>query len=66
MYVSSVHNMLVAEGLLLITSCNWTETELISHFADKFTLLETVPTPTFTFGGKTGSTTTFCIFKRNC
>ena len=63
-YVKSVHQMLQNEGLLLITSCNWTEPELVSQFSSSFTLIETVPTPTFTFGGKTGSTTTFCIFKK--
>lgn len=63
-YVESLAVMLEAEGLFLITSCNWTETELSTHFASHFSLLETVPTPTFTFGGRTGKTTTFCIFQK--
>ena len=65
MYVENVGRMLQSDGLLLITSCNWVESELVNHFSDKFTLKQTVPTPTFTFGGKTGSTTTFCIFSKN-
>ena len=58
-------SMMMGEGaLLLITSCNWTEAELLTHFSSHFNHLETVPTPTFTFGGKTGTSTTFCIFKK--
>ena len=58
-------SLMMGEGaLLLLTSCNWTESELVTHFSSHFRHLETVPTPTFTFGGKTGSSTTFCIFKK--
>lgn len=32
-YISSVWKLLTPQGLLLITSCNWTEKELISHFS---------------------------------
>ena len=63
-YVVGVATMLQTEGKLLITSCNWTDSELTKHFSSHFSLLETVPTPTFTFGGKTGSSTTFCIFQK--
>ena len=63
-YVESVAAVLQAGGLLLITSCNWTEPELAKHFTSHFSLRETVPTPTFTFGGKTGKSTTFCIFTK--
>ena len=63
-YVESVNKMLDSDGLLLITSCNWTESELKKHFSKKFVHQETVPTPTFSFGGKTGKSTTFCIFKK--
>ena len=64
-YRASVAAMLQAGGIFLITSCNWTESELIKHFSPAFSHLETVPTPTFSFGGKTGKTTTFCIFNKN-
>ena len=63
-YLESVASMVQTDGMFLITSCNWTEAELIKHFSKAFSLLETVPTPTFTFGGKTGSSTTFCIFNK--
>ena len=64
LYVKHSSLMMKERSLLLITSCNWTESELVTHFSSHFTLLQTVPTPTFTFGGKTGSSTTFCIFKK--
>lgn len=32
-YISNVWKLLKPQGLLLITSCNWTEKELISHFS---------------------------------
>ena len=63
-YVESVNKMLDSDGLLLITSCNWTESELKKYFSKNFVHQETVPTPTFSFGGKTGKSTTFCIFKK--
>ena len=31
-YISNVWNLLKTQGLLIITSCNWTEKELVSHF----------------------------------
>ena len=63
-YVASAARLVASAGLLLLTSCNWTRAELTAHLASHFSLLETVPTPTFTFGGKTGASTTFCIFRR--
>lgn len=32
-YISNVWKLLKPQGLLLVTSCNWTEKELISHFS---------------------------------
>ena len=63
-YVGSVATMLQTGGIFLITSCNWTESELIQHYSSSFSLLETVPNPTFVFGGKSGRSTTFCIFNK--
>jgi 2-polyprenyl-3-methyl-5-hydroxy-6-metoxy-1,4-benzoquinol methylase len=51
-YISSVWELLKPQGLLLITSCNWTEKQLTACFNSKFCLLSVVPTPTFQFGGK--------------
>ncbi|OQR79793.1 methyltransferase protein 10-like [Tropilaelaps mercedesae] len=46
-----------------ITSCNWTRDELLDHFANEFELIEELPTPTMSFGGKKGKTVTSLIFK---
>ncbi|XP_069679080.1 EEF1A lysine methyltransferase 2 isoform X2 [Periplaneta americana] len=54
-YISNVWKLLRSRGLLVITSCNWTEKELVSHFDNNFSLLSVIPTPTFQFGGKTGN-----------
>eukprot|EP00088_Acartia_fossae_P044720 TRINITY_DN4763_c0_g1_i1.p1 TRINITY_DN4763_c0_g1~~TRINITY_DN4763_c0_g1_i1.p1 ORF type:complete len:238 (+),score=49.15 TRINITY_DN4763_c0_g1_i1:39-716(+) len=51
-------------GLFIITSCNWTEHELTAMFATHFKHLETIPTPSFTFGGKQGNTVTTVIFQK--
>ena len=65
-YVKNVHQMLQNDGLLLITSCNWTESELLEQFSSSFTLIDSVDTTFKTFYGKTASAETFCIFKRKC
>ncbi|XP_022670091.1 EEF1A lysine methyltransferase 2-like isoform X2 [Varroa destructor] len=52
-----------ARGRFLITSCNWTRDELLSHFTNDFELVEELPTPAISFGGKQGKTVTSLIFK---
>jgi len=51
-------------GLLIITSCNFTENELVKHFESEFQLVEFIPTPSFCFGGATGNMVTSAIFKK--
>ena len=63
-YVGNIARVLSKDGLLVITSCNWTEQELVSQLGDSFTHRETIPTRQFTFGGKTGNTVTSCIFMK--
>jgi len=65
-YSKNVATMLCKNktSYLLITSCNWTLEELKIHLSENFEWLRTVPVPTFSFGGKTGSTTTTVLFKR--
>lgn len=56
--------MLEDDGLLIITSCNWTETELCKAFSGKFVKHSVIPAPSFKFGGKVGSTVTSLVFKK--
>ena len=58
-YVQNVHSMLQKpNGILLITSCNWTESELVTLFKDYFVFKSrsSGKYSAFSFGGQTGST----------
>lgn len=63
-YMESVREIMDDEGLFIITSCNWTEEELISSFQGKFKKECSIPTPSFKFGGKIGSVVTSVVFKK--
>lgn len=63
-YIHNVHNLLADDGLFILTSCNWTEDELHESFAGRFLKYKIIPTPTFQFGGKTGSVITQIVFKK--
>ncbi|CAO3615320.1 unnamed protein product [Cunninghamella blakesleeana] len=55
-YVRSIYQLIhKSDGILLITSCNWTMDELIYHFKSYFKYNSHVKYPTFSFGGQTGS-----------
>lgn len=63
-YILNIYNMLENEGLLIITSCNWTETELCKAFSSKFVKHSVIPAPSFKFGGQVGSLVTSIVFKK--
>jgi SAM-dependent methyltransferase len=71
-YCSSVEPLVRDGGLFIITSCNWTETELLVWFgirdvseAGPFKLKDRIKYPKFTFGGQTGqSVVTLCFEKK--
>lgn len=63
-YIENTRRILSDEGYFIITSCNWTEEELITSFHGKFEKFCTIPTPTFRFGGKEGSVVTSVVFKK--
>ncbi|RUS77094.1 hypothetical protein EGW08_015149 [Elysia chlorotica] len=63
-YAVHVHSLLNEQGLLVITSCNWTKDQLVLHFEKEFELLQELPAPSITFGGQTGQTVTTLILKR--
>ncbi|KAK7870920.1 hypothetical protein R5R35_012146 [Gryllus longicercus] len=63
-YINNVWKILKSKGKFVITSCNWTEKELVTHFNFKFSLHHVIPTPSFKFGGKTGNVVTSVIFEK--
>lgn len=65
-YRSAIHNMLADsdQSLFFITSCNWTRDELVAFFSPKFKVKTVLPTPTFQFGGSTGSNVTSIVFEK--
>ncbi|XP_064536567.1 EEF1A lysine methyltransferase 2 [Drosophila montana] len=64
-YLATVAQLLHDENsLFIITSCNWTEDELLQSFEHLFVKYCTIPTPTFKFGGKVGNVVTSVVFKK--
>ncbi|CAD7002857.1 unnamed protein product [Ceratitis capitata] len=63
-YLSTVNCLMNENSLFILTSCNWTEDELLISLADKFIKKCCIPTPTFKFGGKTGSVVTSMVFTK--
>ncbi|KAF9993171.1 hypothetical protein BGZ80_002825 [Entomortierella chlamydospora] len=63
-YPKRVASMMHDDGCLLITSCNWTQAELIQRFANVFEYDSHIKYPTFTFGGVKGQTISSVIFKK--
>ncbi|XP_004924194.1 EEF1A lysine methyltransferase 2 [Bombyx mandarina] len=61
-YIEQIHRLLLDEGIFIITSCNWTEEELVKHFSEKMKLKCVLPTPQFRFGGKVGSVVSSVVF----
>lgn len=66
-YVRRVEELVKKEGMVLVTSCNWTEAEITHWFEAGGTLERTdcLRYPSFTFGGSTGqSISSICFRKR--
>ncbi|XP_025866480.1 EEF1A lysine methyltransferase 2 isoform X1 [Vulpes vulpes] len=63
-YVKSLSGVLNVKGFFLITSCNWTKEELLDEFSEGFELFEELPTPTFSFGGRSGNSVTALVFQK--
>lgn len=64
LYTKNVASLMENDGLFLITSCNFTEEELLASFDGTFVKHATIPTQVFRFGGKTGSVVTSLVFKK--
>ena len=64
-YRGRVEGLVRRGGLLLVTSCNWTEEELRAWFAsDELVLDGRIRYPTFNFGGRSGQSISSVCFKR--
>lgn len=63
-YINNVHRALKTDGLLVLTSCNWTKLELDKHFQHLFIYFDSIQTPQFQFGGNIGNTVTCVIYKK--
>lgn len=66
-YIANVHRLLAdddANAVLIVTSCNWTDTELCAAFAGRFEKIAAIPAPSFMFGGKVGSVVTSLVFRK--
>ena len=63
-YTKNVNQLMENNGFFIITSCNFTEDELIKSFEGTFVKHELIPTQVFRFGGKTGSVVTSIVFKK--
>uniref|UniRef100_A0A8C6QMU2 EEF1A lysine methyltransferase 2 n=2 Tax=Nannospalax galili TaxID=1026970 RepID=A0A8C6QMU2_NANGA len=64
-YVRSLSRVLEAKGFFLITSCNWTKEELLDEFSEGFELFEELPTPKFSFGGRSGNSVAALVFQKS-
>ncbi|KAG8517460.1 EEF1A lysine methyltransferase 2 [Galemys pyrenaicus] len=63
-YVKSLSRVLKVKGFFLITSCNWTKEELLTEFSEGFELFEELPTPSFSFGGRSGNSVAALVFQK--
>lgn len=65
LYKDSVARLLKPDGLLLVTSCNWTQDELVKEFERSgWKYHAHVKYPTFRFGGVQGQTVWCVAFER--
>ena len=64
-YVRRVEELVKKEGMLLVTSCNWTDAEITHWFEAGGRLKRSVslPYPSFTFGGSTGQSISSICFR---
>lgn len=64
-YIANVASLMDGDdAFFIITSCNFTEDELMAAFESTFVKHALIPAQTFRFGGKVGSVTTSLVLKR--
>lgn len=65
-YRERVEGLVRKGGLVLVTSCNWTEAELRAWFeGGELAFVDRIEYPRFSFGGGTGQSVSSCFFLRN-
>ncbi|RWS29288.1 protein-lysine N-methyltransferase METTL10-like protein [Leptotrombidium deliense] len=65
-YYTNICKYLKRNGLFMLTSCNWTKSEILDQISAakcSLTLFDEIETPKFTFGGNTGNKVVSLIFK---
>ncbi|ODN88058.1 hypothetical protein L198_06804 [Cryptococcus wingfieldii CBS 7118] len=63
-YPERITKLVKPGGFFLITSCNFTEEEIKERYGKEDLGISSVPHPTFSFGGKKGSTVCTVAFKK--
>ena len=64
-YSKRVEPLIKEGGLLLVTSCNWTESELKRWFEhEKLEPVDRIEYPVFSFGGQTGQSVCSVCFRK--
>ncbi|KAJ1964643.1 Protein-lysine N-methyltransferase efm4, partial [Dispira parvispora] len=63
-YVEAICDLLQDNGTLLITSCNWTQEELVKLFQPNLVYRDHVNHPSFKFGGAVGQTVCTVAFTK--
>lgn len=70
-YPTKILDMVKPNGFLLITSCNWTEEEVVSWFTGaeangtgRFTVYDRIKYPVFEFGGQKGQGVASVCFRK--
>ena len=65
-YKERVVPLIRGEGILLVTSCNWTEEELVAWFkGPDLEYLDTIKYKSFSFGGRKGQTISSVCFRKH-
>jgi EEF1A lysine methyltransferase 2 len=65
-YKERVVPLIRDEGVLLVTSCNWTEEELIAWFqGGELEYMDTIKYKSFSFGGRKGQTISSVCFRKH-
>ena len=64
-YLAALNRLIIVNGYFIITSCNFTESELKDKFENNFHFVQVISaSKNFVFGGQSGTTSTTVIFQK--